>query len=69
MLFSGSEETTTSGLASSQLSLKAKAEQIVKSEVKKVLLGTKLYDDIEVASNLVMDFSKEEKSRSSEVSS
>ncbi|SDA64064.1 flagellar M-ring protein FliF [Butyrivibrio sp. INlla18] len=61
MLFSGSEETTTSGLASSQLSLKAKAEQIVKSEVKKVLLGTKLYDDIEVASNLVMDFSKEEK--------
>jgi len=61
MLFSGSEETTTSGLASSQLSLKAKAEQIVKGEVKKVLLGTKLYDDIEVASNLVMDFSKEEK--------
>ena len=61
MLFSGSEETTTSGLASSQLSLKAKAGQIVKSEVKKVLLGTKLYDDIEVASNLVMDFSKEEK--------
>ena len=61
MLFSGSEETTTSGLASAQLSLKAKAEQIVKSEVKKVLLGTKLYDDIEVASNLVMDFSKEEK--------
>ncbi len=60
MLFSGGEDTTTSGLASSQLSVKAKAEQLVKSEVKKVLLGTKLYDDIEVASNLVMDFTKQE---------
>ncbi len=60
MLFSGGEDTTTSGLASTQLSVKAKAEQLVKSEVKKVLLGTKLYDNIEVASNLVMDFSKKE---------
>ena len=60
MLFSGGEDATTSGLASSQLTVKAKAEQLVKSEVKKVLLGTKLYDDIEVASNLVMDFTKEE---------
>ncbi len=60
MLFSGGEDTTTSGMASSQLSVKAKAEQLVKSEVKKVLLGTKLYDNIEVASNLVLDFKKEE---------
>ena len=60
MLFSGGEDTTTSGMASSQLSAKAKAEQLVKNEVKKVLLGTKLYDDIEVASNLVLDFSNKE---------
>ncbi len=60
MLFSGGEDTTTSGLASSQLTVKAKAEQLVKAEVKKVLLGTKIYDDIEVASNLVMDFTKQE---------
>jgi flagellar M-ring protein FliF len=60
MLFSGGEDTTTAGLASTQLSAKAKAEQLVKSEVKKVLLGTKLYDNIEVASNLVMDFSNKE---------
>ena len=60
MLFSGSEETTTSGIASNQLNLKAKAEQIVKNEVKKVVLGSKLYDDVEVASNLVLDFSNEE---------
>ncbi len=59
MLFSGSEDTTIAGMASTQLSLKAKAEQLVKSEVRKVLLGTKLYDNIEVASNLVMDFSNE----------
>ncbi len=59
MLFSGNEETTITGMASTQLTLKAKAEQLVKSEVKKVLLGTKLYDNIEVASNLVMDFSNE----------
>jgi flagellar M-ring protein FliF len=60
MLFSGSEETTASGIASNQLNLKAKAEQIVKNEVKKVVLGSKLYDDVEVASNLVLDFSNEE---------
>jgi flagellar M-ring protein FliF len=60
MLFSGSEETSTSGIASNQLNLKAKAEQIVKNEVKKVVLGSKLYDDVEVASNLVLDFSNEE---------
>lgn len=61
LLFSGSEETTDAGIASNQLNLKTKAEQIVKNEVKKVLLGTKLYDDIQVASNLVLDFSKEER--------
>lgn len=60
MLFAGDEDSTISGMASTQLSLKAKAEQLVKNEVRKVLLGTKLYDNIEVASNLVMDFSHEE---------
>ncbi|MCR4997598.1 MAG: flagellar M-ring protein FliF [Butyrivibrio sp.] len=60
LLFSGDEDTTVTGLASKQLSLKSKAEQIVKNEVKKVLLGTKLYDAVEVASNLDMDFSHEE---------
>ena len=59
MLFAGGEDTTTSGMASTQLSVKSKAEQLVKSEVKKVLLGTNLYDNIEVASNLVMDFNNE----------
>ena len=60
LLFSGSEETTDAGIASNQLNLKTKAETIVKNEVKRVLLGTELYDEIQVASNLVLDFSKEE---------
>ena len=60
MLFSGGDDDNASVLISTQLSFKAKAEQIVKSEVKKVLLGTNLYDNVEVASNLVMDFTNEE---------
>ncbi|MCR4903196.1 MAG: flagellar M-ring protein FliF [Butyrivibrio sp.] len=57
MLFSGSEESTVAGLASTQLTVKSKAEQQLKNSVKSVLLGTNKYDNIEVASNLVIDFS------------
>ncbi len=60
MLFAGGTDTTASGLASSTLSVKTKAEQLVKSEVKNVLLGTSLYDNVEVAVNLAMDFSNKE---------
>ncbi|MBR5116654.1 MAG: flagellar M-ring protein FliF [Lachnospiraceae bacterium] len=60
MLFAGGTDSTTSGIASSTLSVKTKAEQMVKSEVKNVLLGTNLYDNIEVAVNLSMDFSNKE---------
>ncbi len=61
MLFSGSEESTTSGLASTQLTAKTKAETAIRGEVKRVLQGTNLYDNIEVASNLILDFSNTEK--------
>ena len=37
--------------------MKKKAEELVKNEVKSVLLGTDLYDSVEVASNLDLDFS------------
>jgi len=60
MLFSGSEESSVAGLASTQLTVKAKAEQQMKNEVRTVLLGTNRYDNIEVASNLVIDFSNVE---------
>jgi flagellar M-ring protein FliF len=60
MLFSGEDDSSATGTASTQLSLKDKAQKAIKSEVKKVLLGTDLYDNVEVASNLVMDFSNKE---------
>ena len=40
--------------------VKSKAENMVKSEVKGVVLGTDVYDNVEVGLNLVMDFDTEE---------
>ena len=57
MLFSGEENYSLAGSANSQLSVKTQAETLVKSEVKKVLLGTNEFDNIEVACNLDLDFS------------
>ncbi|WP_026490866.1 MULTISPECIES: flagellar M-ring protein FliF C-terminal domain-containing protein [unclassified Butyrivibrio] len=57
MLFSGSEDTSAAGLASTQLTAKTKAEAQIRNEIIRVLRGTKLYNEIEVASNLVLDFS------------
>lgn len=59
LLFSGEDSSNMAGGASanSQLSMKKKAEDLVRGEVKSVLLGTDLYDTIEVASNLDLDFS------------
>ncbi|WP_026524289.1 flagellar basal-body MS-ring/collar protein FliF [Butyrivibrio sp. MB2005] len=60
MLFSGTEEASASGLASTQLTAKTKAEQAIRAEIKRVLSGTNLYNSVEVASNLVIDFSNKE---------
>ncbi|WMC93020.1 flagellar M-ring protein FliF C-terminal domain-containing protein [Kineothrix sp. MB12-C1] len=57
MLFSGDDNYTISGVANSQLTVKTQAESLVKNEVKRVLLGTNEFDNIEVASNLALDFS------------
>ncbi len=58
MLFSGDDNYSPSSTATAQLSVKAEAENLVKSEVKQVLHGTNEFDMIEVATNLVLDFSK-----------
>lgn len=58
MLFTGDDNYTVSGTANAQLSVKSEAERLVINEVRKVLLGTKEYDNVEVATNLVLDFSK-----------
>ncbi len=57
LLFSGDDNYTMSGVANSQLAVKTQAENLVKNEVKRVLLGTKEFDNVEVASNLALDFS------------
>ena len=60
LLFSGEDSYSVTGNASNQLSVKQQAERLVRSEVKRVLLGTNQYDNIEVASNLALDFSSTE---------
>ena len=60
LLFSGEDNTTMVGNANTQLDAKSRAEAIVKSEVRSVLVGTTLYDNVEVTSNLKLDFSTKE---------
>ena len=60
LLFSGEDSYSITGNASNQLSVKQQAERLVRNEVKTVLLGTNQYDNIEVASNLALDFSSTE---------
>lgn len=56
-LFAGGEEYSAAGSASSQMDTKAQWESKVKNDVRKVMLGTKLFDRVEVAVNLDLDFS------------
>lgn len=58
VLFSGGSESSTAGQASSNLSARQKAENHVASAVKGVILGTDVYDNVEVAANLSMNFDK-----------
>lgn len=60
MLFSGEANYSSAGTASSQLTTKSQAETLVKNEVRSVLLGTNEFDEVQVACNLVMDFSTSE---------
>ncbi|MCR4732525.1 MAG: flagellar biosynthesis protein [Lachnospiraceae bacterium] len=62
ILFSGGEESTSAGQASSNLSVKQQTENYVANKVKKVLSensgGNAVYDNVQVSPNLSMDFSK-----------
>ena len=58
VLFSGADSNSTTGNANSQLALTNKTENAVKKEVKDVVLGTDVYDNVEVGLNLVLDFNK-----------
>lgn len=63
LLFSGEDNGNVAGSASTQLDAKSKAEAIVKKEVRSVLIGTTLYDNVEVTSNLKLDFSTKEETQ------
>jgi len=63
LLFSGEDDYSISGSATSQLSVKQQAENLVKNEVKKVLLGTNEFDNVEVGTNLSVDFSSIERTQ------
>lgn len=56
VLFSGGDSSDAIGTASSQQSVKTKEENRVKKEVKDVMLGSKVYDNVDVGMNLVLDF-------------
>lgn len=57
LLFSGDADMSVGGSATTQLSAKQQAENLVKQEVRSVLVGTPLYDSVEVSCNLDLDFS------------
>lgn len=61
MLFTGDENYSASGLANAQLSVKGEAEKNVINNVRRVILGTNEFDNVEVSPNLILDFSNQKK--------
>ncbi|MGN1148801.1 MAG: flagellar M-ring protein FliF C-terminal domain-containing protein, partial [Lachnospiraceae bacterium] len=58
LLFSGEEDYSTAGVANSMLELRSQAEAMVGADVKKVLVGSKQFDMVEVACRLDIDFAE-----------
>ncbi|MCR4907430.1 MAG: flagellar M-ring protein FliF [Lachnospiraceae bacterium] len=64
MLFSGESNAAGAGgtgSASTRLSYKAKYDQLIKGEIRDALVGAKIYDNVQVAPNLVLNWSDIEK--------
>lgn len=59
VLFSGGDSSTTAGIAGSNLSYQTKLENLFKKNVKDMIMGTKVYDNVEVGLNLDINFDKE----------
>lgn len=57
ILFTGDNDYSVAGTASSQMGVKAQWETKVKNDVRQVMLGTGSFEKVEVAVNLDMDFS------------
>lgn len=60
LLFAGGDDYSAAGIANSMQELKNQAESMVANQVKKVLLGTKQYNTVEVTSHLQMDYANYE---------
>lgn len=60
LLFSGEEDYTVTGRANSLLQLEAQAKTLIAGDIKKVLVGTGMYDMVEVAAHLDVDYSEYE---------
>ncbi len=63
MLFTGDQEQSTSGMAMGQLSAKSEAEKNMINNVRRVILGTNEFDNVEVSPNLVLDFSTQKRTQ------
>lgn len=60
LLFSGAEDQSMMGIASSQVELRNQAESLVSAQVRKVLMGTNQFDNVEVTPHLKIDYSNYE---------
>lgn len=56
VLYSGTDSSSSTGTASTQLSLREKAENQIVSKVKEVMQDSSICDDVEVATKLDMNF-------------
>lgn len=61
VLFVGGDDYSSAGIANSIQELKSQAESMTNSQVKRVLLGTGQFDQIQVVSRLSVDYSEFEK--------
>ncbi|MBR1478133.1 MAG: flagellar M-ring protein FliF [Lachnospiraceae bacterium] len=61
LLYAGGDDYSSAGIASNALELQSQAEGLVANRVKKALLATNQFNNVDVASNLSVDFSEYEK--------
>ncbi|MCR5626029.1 MAG: flagellar M-ring protein FliF [Lachnospiraceae bacterium] len=61
LLFSGDDDPSSSTSASGRLSYKSKYDQLVKGEIRDALVGAKIFDNVQVVPNLVLNWSNIEK--------
>lgn len=60
VLYSGSNENSLPGIVSTQLTFTQKKENEIKGEITDVLVKSKVFSDVQVAMNLVIDFDQKE---------